>query len=92
MGCSLRVVGALVGAEVGSGQLVWGQAGHTTPAGAEGHRVRELGLVVSCGGSEEKGWRTQLRLCRRESFDDYHEPTTLGTAPKRGGFMGRGCF
>ena len=53
LGESLRVVGTGSWVEVGSGPLVWGQAGHTTPAGGEGHRVRELGKVVSCGGSGE---------------------------------------
>ena len=56
LGESLRVVGTGFWAEVGNGPLVRGQAGHTTPGGGEGHRVRELGKVVSCGGSGEKGW------------------------------------
>ena len=54
--------------------------------------MREVGIVVSCGGSGEKGWRTKLELDSRESLDDHHRPTTLGTEPKRSGFLGRGCF
>ena len=47
LGESLRVVGTGFWVELGNGPLVRGQAGHTTPAGDEGHRVRELGKVVS---------------------------------------------
>jgi hypothetical protein len=71
-GESLRVVGTGFWLEVGNGQLVWGQAGRTTPAGGEGHRVRELGQVASCGGSGEKRWRTELDLSRRKPLDDHH--------------------
>ena len=92
LGESLRVVGTGFWAEGGNGQLVWGQAGRSTPAGAEGHRVRELGQVVSCGGSGEKGWRTELDLSRRKPFDDHHGPATVGTEPKRSGFLGGGCL
>jgi hypothetical protein len=42
--------------------LVWGQEERTTPAG-EAHRKRGLGFVVSCGGTGQKGWRTELELC-----------------------------
>ena len=52
--------------------------------------MRELGIVVSCGDSGEKGWRTKLDLGSRKSLDDYHGPTTLGTAPKRVWFLGKG--
>lgn len=91
-GCSFRALGAGHGAEVGNGQLVWGQAGRTTPAGAEGHGVWKLALVVSCGGSSERGWRTELELGSGKSFDDQHRPTTLGAAPKRAGWMSSGGF
>jgi hypothetical protein len=90
LGESLRVVGTGFWVEVGNGQLVWGQAGRTTPAGGEGHRVRELGKVVSCGGCGEKGWRTELDLSRRKPLDDHHGPATVGTEPKRSGFLGGG--
>jgi hypothetical protein len=90
LGESLRVVGTGFWVEVGNGPLVWGQAGRTTPAGGEGHRVRELGKVVSCGGSGEKGWRTELDLSRRKPLDDHHGPATVGTEPKRSGFLGGG--
>ncbi len=49
-------------------------------------------MVVSCGGSGEQGWRTELDLSRRKPLDDHHRPTTAGTEPKRSGFLGRGCF
>jgi len=40
------------------------------------------GRVVSCGRGQER-WRTELELCRGESFDDDHRSTALGTAPQR---------
>jgi hypothetical protein len=83
LGESLRVGGTGFWVEVGNGPLVWGQAGRSTPAGGEGHRVRELGKVVSCGGSGEKGWRTELDLSRRKSLDDHHRAATVGTEPER---------
>ena len=92
LGESLRVVGMGFRVEFGNRQVVWGQGGRTTPAGGEGHRVRELGVVVSCGGSGENGWRTELDLSRRKPLDDHHRPATLRTEPKRSGFFGGGCF
>jgi len=50
--------------------------------------VRELRMVVSCGGSGERRWRTELELGCRKSLDDHHRPTTLGTGPKRVGLLG----
>ena len=87
-------VGARVLAEVENGWLVWGQIGRTTSAGGEMHRGRELGMVVSCGGSGEKGWRTELDLGGGESLDDRHGTATLGTEPKRAGGLDEGnvCF
>jgi hypothetical protein len=73
------VVGTGFWVEVGNGPLVWGQAGRTTPAGGEGPRVGELGAVVSCGGSGEKGWRAELELGGGKSLDDHHGPATVGT-------------
>jgi hypothetical protein len=61
--------------------LVWGQ---------EQRANRGRGFVVSCGGSGEKGWRTQLELGRRKSFDDRLGAATFGTGPKRGRFLGKG--
>ena len=75
--CSLR-------AEVGSQELGGGQQGRTTPAGDGKHRVSEIVIGVSCGGSGEKGWRTELDLGRRESLDDHHLSATFGTAPGDG--------
>jgi len=79
---SLRVVGTGFWVEVGNGQLVWGQAGRTTPAGGEGHQVSELGKVVSCGDWGERGWRTELDLGSGESLDDHHAAAAFGTEPK----------
>ena len=69
-----------------------GQAGRRTPAGGEGPRVWELAIVVSCGGSGERGWRTELELGSGKAFDDQHRPPTLGAAPKRAGWMDAGGF
>jgi hypothetical protein len=49
-------------------------------------------MVVPCGGSGEKGWRAELELGGRKSLDDQHGPATVGTEPKRSGFLGGGCF
>jgi hypothetical protein len=54
--------------------------------------VGEFGTVVSCGGCGEQGWRAELELGGRKSLDDHHGPATVGTEPKRFGFLGRGCF
>ena len=70
----------------------WREVGRRLPASGEGHRVGELGTVVSCGGSGEKGWRAELELGGRKSLDDHHGPATFGTEPKRSGFLGWGCF
>ena len=89
----MRGVGARVGGEVGNGELVWGQEGRrTAAAGGESHRVREIGMVVSCGDSGERGRRTELDLGSRKSLDDHHAAATLGTEPKGAGFLGRGGF
>ena len=40
------------------------------------------GQVISCSRGQER-WRTELELCRRESFDDDHRSAALGTAPQR---------
>src|SRR5258707_13661176 len=48
------------------------------------------GRVISCS-HEQRRWRTELELCRCESFDDDHWPTALGTAPQRvSSWSGRG--
>src|SRR5215471_10948302 len=41
-----------------------------TVAGNQRHRMGEMGMVVSCGDSGEGGWRTELDLGSRKSFDD----------------------
>ena len=40
-------------------------------------------MVVSCGGSGETRWRTELQLGRGESLDDCHGIATSGTEPER---------
>ena len=48
------------------------------------------GQVISCS-PEQPRWRTELELCRCESFDDDHWATALGTAPQRvSSWSGRG--
>ena len=69
-----------------------GHEGRGTPAGGWGHQVRELGVVVSCGGSGEKRWRTKLDLGSGKSLDDCHRAPTFGTAPKRARWLDRGGF
>ena len=49
------------------------------------------GRVISCSRGQER-WRTELELCRCESFDDGHRSAALGTAPQRvRGRSGQGC-
>src|SRR5215469_1080015 len=57
-----------------------------------GQRVRELEIVVSCGRSSEKGWRTELQLGRGQSLDDHHRSATVGAEPKRIGWLRKGDF
>ena len=40
------------------------------------------GRVISCSRGQEWG-RTELELCRCESFDDGHRSAALGAAPQR---------
>ena len=40
------------------------------------------GRVISCSHDQE-WWRTELELCRCESFDDGHRCAALGTPPQR---------
>jgi len=54
--------------------------------------VREIGIVVSCGDSVERGWRAELDLGSGKSLDDHHLSATLGTEPKWARFLGRGGF
>ena len=42
-------------------------------------------MVVSCGGSGETRWRTELQLGSGEPLDDRHGTATSGTKPKRAG-------
>ena len=77
-------------AEGGKGEVVCGQEERTTPAGGEAHRERELGIVVSCGGSGRKRWRTELELGRGKSLDNHHGSATFGTEPKRATGEGSG--
>ena len=59
-----------------------GRQGRTTPAGDGKHRVSEIVIGVSCSGSGEKGWRTELELGGGKSLDDHHGAATFGTEPK----------
>jgi len=58
-------------------------------AGDQRHRIREIGMVVSCGDSGERGWRTELNLGSRKSLDDHHAAAAFGTEPKWARFQGR---
>ena len=40
------------------------------------------GRVISCSRGQER-WRTELELCRCESFDDRHRSAACWTAPQR---------
>ena len=86
------MVGARLGAEIGSGEACLGEEERSTPAGGEAHRQRGLGFVVSCGGFGEKGWRTELELGSGKSLDDHHLSATFGTEPKWVRFLGRGGY
>ena len=63
-----------------------------TVAGNQRHRMGEMGMVVSCGDSGEGGWRTELDLGSRKSFDDHHAAAAFGTGPKWARFLGRRGF
>ena len=76
--------------EVANAGLVWRQERRSRPARGEGHGVWKLAVVVSCGGSGEKGWRTELQLGRGQSLDDHHRSATFGAAPKRIEWLSRG--
>src|SRR5579872_755904 len=49
-------------------------------------------MVVSCGGSGETRWLTELDLGCSKSLDDHHGSATFGTDPKRARFLGWGNF
>ena len=66
-----------------------GQPGRTTPAGDGKHRGSEMVIGVSCSGSDEKRWRTELELGRSQSLEDHHGAATFGTEPKRVRLLGR---
>src|SRR5260370_5852278 len=61
-------------------------------AGGARHRVREIGIFVSCGDSGERGWRTELDLGSRESLDDHHAAATFGTEPEWARLLGGGSL
>src|SRR5438105_2674281 len=49
------------------------------------------GRVISCSRGQQR-WRTELELCRCESFDDGHRSAAVRTAPQRvRGRSGRRC-
>ena len=51
-----------------------------------------FGKLVSCGGSGERGRRTELDLGSRKSLDDHHAAATFGTERKWTRFLGRRDF
>ena len=69
--------------------LLWGMK---KLSGSDGDTLRRdalnranravCGRVISCSRGQER-WRTELELCRCESFDDGHRSAALGTAPQR---------
>ena len=54
--------------------------------------MSEIGIVLSCGDTGERGWRAELDLGSGKSLDDHHLSATFGTEPKWTGFLGRGGF
>ena len=40
------------------------------------------GGVISCSEDQQR-WRTELKLCRRESFNNDHRSAAVRTAPQR---------
>ena len=68
--------------KIPSQELGVGRQGRTTPAGDTKHRGSEIVIGVSCSGSGEIRWRTELELGSRKSLDDHHGAATLGTEPK----------
>jgi hypothetical protein len=64
------------------------QPGRTTVAGDGKHRGSEILIGVSCSGSDERRWRTELELGGGKSLDDHHGAATLGTEPQRVQFLG----
>ena len=78
--------------KIPSQELGVGRQGRTTPAGDTKHRGSEIVIGVSCSGSGEIRWRTELELGSRKSLDDHHGAATLGTAPKRARFLGSRCL
>jgi len=75
-------------AKARSQELGIGQPGRTTPAGDGKHRRIEIVIGVSCSGSDEKRWRTELELGSGKSLDDHHGAATSGTEPKRVQLLG----
>jgi hypothetical protein len=54
---------------------------------AETYEGCEFEQVVSCGSGDRR-WRTKLDFGSRESFDDHHRSTALGTTPETTRVMG----
>ena len=55
---------------------------HRWTGGAETPKTFVMLIVLSCGSSDWKRWRTELHLGGSESFKDHHGASTLRTAPK----------
>src|ERR1700747_3674545 len=82
-----------VGTILGQGQELFSGARRRKGDRAE-RRIGDCGFgkLVSCGGSGERGRRTELDLCSRKSLDDHHAAATFGTEPRWTRFPGRGGF
>jgi hypothetical protein len=71
-------------------ESVCGEEGRRTPPAGARPRVREVGIVISCGGSGKRRRRTELQLGGSKSLDENHGATALGTEPKRAGWLNEG--
>jgi hypothetical protein len=63
--------------------MSWSNGDTLGRSAAKHTAISGCGRLISCGSHDEAGWRTELELCRRESFDDHHGPAAIGTAPQR---------
>ncbi len=64
------------------GEEVWSATRHREMDRAGTRRVFALWRVVSCGSSDQDGWRTELDLGGRKPFNDHHRSSTFWAEPK----------